>query len=110
MWRISPTGMFSTRSARELIYDRIGAVTHKLWGRIWKFKGPSRASLTLWPGLHRALPTAVFLWRRHIIDSSLCDYCGKENQSDVHILRGCKDIDVEGYPSTGLLGYILCPK
>lgn len=30
VWRISPTGMFPTRSARELIYDRIGAVTHKL--------------------------------------------------------------------------------
>lgn len=35
---------------------------------------------------------AVFLWRRHIIDSPLCDYCGKENQSDVHILRDCKVI------------------
>lgn len=64
----SPIGMFSSRSARELISDRIGAVTHKLWGRIWKFKGRSRASLTFRADLHRALPTAVFLWRCHIIE------------------------------------------
>lgn len=59
------------------------------WKRVWKFKGPTKASYTLWMGLHRALPTASLLWRRHVLSSLVCTWCNGVEQTPLHLLRDC---------------------
>lgn len=91
VWRASSVGAFSIRTARSLVEGQNGVAENGLWRKIWKTKGPSRIAFTLWTSLHRALPTTAFFWKRRITSFPCCDYCGKDEESDLHVLRDCKD-------------------
>lgn len=60
-----------------------------VWIKIWQFRGPIRASITLWMLLHGGLPTIEFLWKRGIMDSPLCRWCERGTQSTLHLLHDC---------------------
>lgn len=88
-WSFTSTGIFSIHSLKQRISPAVPPPRYIPWQRVWQFKGPLRASFTLWACLHKALPTAATLWRHHILVSPLCTWCGCEEQSIVHLLRDC---------------------
>lgn len=88
-WSSAKSGTFSIASLCHL-----WLLDHTTWcyahrNRIWKFKGPLRASLTLWIVLYGALPTTELLWKRDIIVSLLCQRYKQRIKSSLHILRDC---------------------
>lgn len=88
-WTQANSGRFSIQFARDLRLNTGGDSSSTLWRTIWHFKGPPRASLTLWMTLHHALSTADLLWRQHIITSPLYMWCNQTWQSTLHLLRDC---------------------
>lgn len=60
IWSLSGDGNFSTKSLRQTLHP-VQSMQQLPWKKLWKFCGPSRASLTLWTILHGALPTAELL-------------------------------------------------
>lgn len=73
-WSLSRSGVFSTHSLRKIMQSpHVSPTFH--WRCLWKFQGPSRASLTLWILLHDALPTFELLWKRGILRSPQCPWC-----------------------------------
>lgn len=77
-WKVSATGVFSTASLTQQRFRAVMESPQRRvipWRRIWHFKGPLQVSFTIWAILHRALPTAHFLWIRHIISSPSCPAC-----------------------------------
>lgn len=62
---------------------------HIPWKRVWSFRGPFRASFTIWAILHHALHTVVLLWKRGILASPVCLWCGLHEEFTLHLLRDC---------------------
>lgn len=63
IWTRTSAGQFSLAMARNLIGVAASQAEEGIWRRIWRFKGPRRASLTLWMILSGGLPTNELLWR-----------------------------------------------
>ena len=47
----------------------------------------------MWRACRDSLPTKVNLRRRHIVDSSICERCLREDESSLHALWSCKELD-----------------
>lgn len=88
-WRDSPTGWFTSASARQLMHPEHRVQLSLDWTSLWKFKGPLRASMTLWLIQHGRLPTADHLWRKIILPSPCCSVCGGASETALHALRDC---------------------
>lgn len=71
-WTHKTTGLFSLYSSRQQLMSAPSSNQHIPWRRVWRFKGPSRESFTIWANLHLALPTASLLWKRGILESPVC--------------------------------------
>lgn len=71
-WKGSKFGYFSVRSVRHSLQQIRQHSQHGSQKTVWKFRGPQRASFTLWTILHKALPTSQLLWRRWVISSPIC--------------------------------------
>lgn len=56
-WRYSTSGLFTITSVQSLVRPPNSATTTFNWRALWRFCGPSRASLTLWLALHDAIIT-----------------------------------------------------
>lgn len=90
-WIFTGNLLLSTRSVRHRLqrppHPQPSAIP---WLKVWQFRGPVRASLTLWTCLHQALPTTALLWQRGIIESPICRSCRHPVQSTLHLLRDCQ--------------------
>lgn len=73
-WSLTTSGKFSTASIRKIWLPAVD-VPNNSWSKIWKLKGPLRASLTL--------------WKRGVIPSPTCHGCQYQLQSSLHLLRDC---------------------
>lgn len=61
IWKASTSGNYTTTSARRLLSPVLEVNYPSIWKKVWSFKGPSRASFTIWEDLHAALPIAHLL-------------------------------------------------
>lgn len=89
LWSPGINGRFSLSSAKLLIRHPQVSTPSSIWRRLWKFKGPARASFTLWAAARDLLPTRSFLWRRRILSDASCCWCSAAFQTGLHILRDC---------------------
>lgn len=74
--RLSYMVAYRTRYLQNEIHQTFDDSLHPIrdhipWSKIWKYYGPSRASLTIWRALHNSLPIAELLWRRGIATSPI---------------------------------------
>lgn len=60
-WQAASSDLFSSSSAATLLHKPVPDVSTKEWKQLWNFKGPTRASMTLWLLQHERLPSADIL-------------------------------------------------
>lgn len=61
----------------------------KGWKAFWRFKGPTRASFTLWLVRHNRLKTNGLLFTRNVHKDGVCDLCSDKFDSVLHAVRDC---------------------
>ncbi|KAH9779858.1 putative ribonuclease H protein [Citrus sinensis] len=88
-WGVSSNGIFSVKSAYELLDYPIGNGDHNFWRLAWSWKGPHSSRVFLWLLLHGRLKTRKELNRRHLALSTQCDRCGGPVEDILHTLREC---------------------
>lgn len=88
-WRLSSVGHFSVKSVKTVLSSTPTTSSDDRWQDVWKYKGPSRASFTLWQGFHGVLMTNAFLFHRRVSASPACDWCSHSYQTDLHLLLDC---------------------
>lgn len=74
-WEPGVNGLFSAAAVLFLLSASQQLPHMDLWRRLWVFKGPRRASMTLWAIAWDILPTRNFLCRRRIVMDSVCCWC-----------------------------------
>ncbi|KAH9728215.1 putative ribonuclease H protein [Citrus sinensis] len=88
-WGVSSNGIFSVKSAYELLDDPIGNGDRNFWRLAWSWKGPESIRVFLWLLLHGRLKTRKELHRRQLVVSTQCDRCGGQVEDILHALRDC---------------------
>lgn len=88
-WLPSSNGVFTTKSAYNLVSPVPSEATSFNWRRLWQFMGPARPSFTLWLAAHNRLKTGALLWEWSIIESPECDQCGAPYETTLHAVRDC---------------------
>ncbi|KAL9675981.1 hypothetical protein QQ045_004192 [Rhodiola kirilowii] len=100
-WRLSSNGVFTVRSAYDLIMKYkfsnrpdVGeqssmTLIRKFWNTIWKCEIPNKIKIFCWRLYHEALPNAKNLIRRGLEVESYCQICGGEGESAAHIVKDC---------------------
>lgn len=66
-WTLSPSGRFSSKSMWLLLNSNQPAVAGGNWEIVWKFKGPSNPSVTLWLAKRMRLLIMDILMQRQIV-------------------------------------------
>lgn len=88
-WQTSENGVFTIKSAYDILKPPPPSTGQFQWTQIWNFKGPVRGSLFLWMLAHNRLKTKGLLWRRNVVPSASCELCGADDESILHALRDC---------------------
>ena len=63
------------------------------WKGIWSLQIPNKVKNLLWRAYRGALPTKEALVRRTIIEDLLCDRCHETQESPLHALWLCNELD-----------------
>ncbi|CAN1782224.1 Putative ribonuclease H protein At1g65750 [Linum perenne] len=87
-WGEESNGIFSIRSAYDLITNAGNLISVVDWKAIWSWKGPQQIRQFLWLAMHEKLLTNKERKRRHLTDNPNCVRCGGE-ESISHVLRDC---------------------
>ncbi|WCJ31853.1 Polynucleotidyl transferase ribonuclease H-like superfamily protein [Euphorbia peplus] len=88
-WMGTSSGIFSVKSAYELIADEVNSTTHRIWDFIWKWPGPNRIRCFLWLIAKGRILTNQERKRRHLTDEDICCRCNLHPESIIHVLRDC---------------------
>ncbi|KAK4270818.1 hypothetical protein QN277_019587 [Acacia crassicarpa] len=89
VWGAESDGKFSIRSAYFLIERNPQQRFHHLFKIIWSWPGVERIRVFMWRVFLDRLPTNT--WRHSWAHcSDLCDFCGVEAESILHVLRDCQ--------------------
>ncbi|KAK8562005.1 hypothetical protein V6N12_049060 [Hibiscus sabdariffa] len=89
IWRWTPTGKFTTRSAYSLLSRSFWEQKSATWKHLWDAPVPQRLRLFLWVLFRNKLMTNVERCRRHFGHSSMCAVCNAADESILHVLRDC---------------------
>lgn len=101
VWHYSNDGKFSVRSCYHLIssltsaQDSSGAgatsgLDNLNWKEIWSLPIPPKIRMFLWRACSGILPHKAELFRRHVLDSPLCNSCGNKVETTNHVLMECR--------------------
>ncbi|KAL9660511.1 hypothetical protein QQ045_025326 [Rhodiola kirilowii] len=101
IWRLSNNGVFTVRSAYDLIMkykcsnipeegeQSSMTLIRKFWITKWKSEIPNKIKVFCWRLYHEALPDAENLIRRGVEVESYYKICGGEGESAAHIVKDC---------------------
>ncbi|KAJ1378244.1 Reverse transcriptase zinc-binding domain [Sesbania bispinosa] len=92
LWRWSPDGTFTTKSAYESITADLCPHSTINWKTIWNWLGPYRVQHFLWLVLKGGLKTNALHFEKGMIESDLCPLCNSLAESSSHILRDCPQV------------------
>ena len=87
IWRISPTGVYTARSAYDALFQ--GAVLFEPFERIWKSWAPSKCRFFMWLVAHQRCWTADRLAKRGLPHPNRCPLCDQDEENIQHLLVGC---------------------
>ena len=101
-WPWTQNGQYSCKSgyrflkseANEEVAEAMQDEDKKFWYSIWALQVPNKIKNFMWRACRDSLPTKVNLRRRHIMDSSLCEQCLREEESPLHALWSCRELDL----------------
>lgn len=88
-WQAYDSGRFSSASASALLRSASLPPMDDNWIKLWRFQGPTRPSLHLWMLKQGRLPTAEYLWRRHVLPCPTCPICSAACEDILHAVRDC---------------------
>lgn len=88
-WKLSKDGCFTNLSVYCSLLDQNQALNHNLNKFIRTWNGPERYRIHLWKISQRALVTNAFRFRRGLVASSDCPFCGREAETELHLFRDC---------------------
>lgn len=75
----------------------------EVWTKLWKIQIPNAMRMMLWRACHDSLPTKQNLFKRKMVESSLCPICTLAVESTTHALWSCPSVqDVWGSSSKKL--------
>ena len=63
------------------------------WKKVWMLKVPNKIKNFVWRACKDSIPTKVNLRRRSIPIPTLCDRCSVEEETSLHALWSCKELD-----------------
>ena len=63
------------------------------WQSIWGLRIPNKVKNFLWHACREAIPTKANLKRRHIIENNRCKRCKNEEETVLHALWNCSELD-----------------
>ena len=98
IWRATPTGIFTVRSAyylelvKRALKEGGGSRTMKIntpWKSIWSLNVPNSTKMFIWRACSNILPTEDNLRRKGVISEEDCMFSGREVESAKHILWDC---------------------
>ncbi|CAN1760424.1 Putative ribonuclease H protein At1g65750 [Linum perenne] len=89
VWGLEKSGMFSIRSAYNIICNHEFAQNPNLWKTVWRWKGPNRITHFLWLAAKEKLLTNEARSRRGLCLGGDCRWCSGEAESTAHVLRDC---------------------
>lgn len=62
------------------------------WKSLWNLNCPSKVKIFVWRFCKNALPTRSALRRRKINVDVACPFCGREEETSLHVLWKCKSV------------------
>lgn len=89
-WKPNSSGKFTVASTYEELTTPDNHPHDPAWARLWCMKGPSRLNFLLWQSYRNLLPTAEFLYSRHIQQDGRCSICKSPMEDTMHALRNCQ--------------------
>ena len=100
-WPWTQNGQYSCKSgygflkseADEEVVEATQDEDRKFWFSIWALQVPNKIRNFMWRACHDSLPTKANLRRRHIVDSSLCERCLREEENPLRALWSCRELD-----------------
>ncbi|CAN1166153.1 Putative ribonuclease H protein At1g65750 [Linum perenne] len=90
VWGLEKSGLFSIKSAYNLICQTNSLPISNLWKGVWKWRGPNRIKHFLWLAAKDKLLTNEGRCRRGLSDEETCRWCDTETESILHVLRDCR--------------------
>ncbi|TXG50764.1 hypothetical protein EZV62_023288 [Acer yangbiense] len=93
LWHFDKKGKFSIKSAYKVaLADQLndqascsyGLLTW--WKKLWSLELPSKIRIFYWKACKEILPTMLLLYKRGMVVSDLCPFCGDEPESVDHAL------------------------
>ncbi|KAF7838963.1 Ribonuclease H protein [Senna tora] len=88
-WKHSSDGVFSVKSAYNLLVWKGPVCKASIWKRIWHWPGPQRIRTFLWLLAKGRLLTNVQRVARKMVSSGVCSRCVGEKETCLHALRDC---------------------
>lgn len=92
IWQFTPDDSFSTKSAYNLVAGLDGRDKERVWKKLWKGEGHQRTHCFVWKVLKGGLPTNALRFSRHQGPTARCPVCDDGWESDMHILRECREV------------------
>ncbi|KAK9224896.1 hypothetical protein WN943_009936 [Citrus x changshan-huyou] len=88
-WGSSNSGIFTARTAYNLLLGNLVQDEEVRWKSIWKWRGPHRIRTFLWLAAKERIKCKAELYRRHIGMDMICMRCGYAVEDTAHALRDC---------------------
>lgn len=93
-WWLSKNGIYTVKSGYLLGLlgtDGVGTdpdelMNRKQWSRMWNLPTPPKLCHFLWRMCRGSLATKQSLFNRYVVPSPICDRCGSEVESILHVL------------------------
>ncbi|CAN1839814.1 Putative ribonuclease H protein At1g65750 [Linum perenne] len=90
VWGLESSGLFSVKTAYNLICETESRPTSSWWKAVWKWNGPNRIRHFLWLAVRDKLLTNDVRCRRGFCPDAVCNCCGSGNETILHVLRDCE--------------------
>lgn len=104
-WPCTQNGQYSCKSeyrflkhkANKEVAEATQGEDRNFWFNIWALQVPNKIKNFMWRACRDSLPMKANLRRRHITDSPLCERCLREEESLLHVLWSCCELDSVWY-------------
>ncbi|CAN1166059.1 Putative ribonuclease H protein At1g65750 [Linum perenne] len=89
VWGCEKSGVFTIKSAYDLIGKIENPIDADRWKSVWKWRGPSRVRFFLWLAAKGRLLTNAARHKRGLSQDATCPRCAAITEDSCHVLRDC---------------------
>ncbi|KAK2644621.1 hypothetical protein Ddye_019816 [Dipteronia dyeriana] len=66
----------------------------KWWNTLWSLHLPPKIRIFVWRACLNVLPSMEMWWKKKVVESPCCQRHGKESETSIHALFGCKEATI----------------